>query len=80
MANTLIYKLKHLTGASDALDEIDGNNLFGDELAFIHTIAKGFSVYQLNPASGQAESSPDIICPKYNAGNKRWELLSWGGN
>lgn len=76
-ADTLVYKRTVLTGGtSDALDGIDGNNLFGGELAFVHTAAKLLYTYQLNATSGQSESSPDIIAPDSNAGAKRWELLT----
>lgn len=77
MANTLIYKKTSLTGGgTDDLDGVDGNNLFGGELAFVHTATKEFYVYQLNATSAQGESSPDIISPDENAGDKRWELLT----
>lgn len=77
MANLMVYKKTLLSGGtSDALDYIDGNSLVGGELAFVHTAAKELYIYQLNVTSAQAESSPDIIAPDNNAGDKRWELLT----
>jgi len=77
MTNTLIYRSQVLTGgASNAVDGIDGNKLYGGELNIVHTAAKLFYVYQLNATSAQAESVPAIIAPDINPGDKRWELLA----
>jgi hypothetical protein len=77
MANIIVYKKTALTGGtSNSLDGIDGNALFGGELALVHTVAKELYVYQLNPTSAQAASSPSIIAPGANPGNKRWEQLT----
>jgi hypothetical protein len=76
MAN-MVYKKTALTGGTtNALDYIDGNSLNDGDMAIVHTAAKEVYFYQLNASSGQAESSPDIISPDNNAGNKRWELLT----
>jgi hypothetical protein len=77
MTDSLIYKKTELTGGGvNALDAIDGNALFGGEMAFVHTATKQLYIYQLNATSAQEESSPDIISPDDNAGDKRWELLT----
>lgn len=77
MANKIVYVKTELTGGgTNALDAVDGAALSGGELAFVHTAAKEFYVYQLNALSAQEESSPEIIAPDSNAGDKRWELLT----
>ena len=77
MADKIVYQRTERTGGGvDALDGIDGNALFGGELAFVHTSAKELYVYQLNLTSAQAESDPAIISPDVNPGNKRWEQLT----
>ena len=77
MSDTIVYRLQVLVGgAANALDGVDGNNLFGGELAFVHTSTKLFYVYQLNATSAQVESIPSIISPDNNPGDKRWELLA----
>ncbi|MGV8056599.1 MAG: hypothetical protein AB2L12_00990 [Smithellaceae bacterium] len=77
MTDRTIFQCKTITGGdSISLDNIDGNLLFGDELAFVHTSAKTLYIYQLNASSGQTQSVPSIISPINNAGSKRWELLS----
>ncbi|MBU0777465.1 hypothetical protein KKF82_04315, partial [Patescibacteria group bacterium] len=64
-------------GASGSVDSIDGTNLAtGDGLYCI--TSTGFYIYYLNATSGAAESSPDVISPDDNAGNKRWILIFMG--
>ncbi len=64
-----------LTGGIDgSLDNIDGALLSNADKAYVAT-ATAFYVYNLNATSGAAESSPAIISPDRNAGNKRWELV-----
>ena len=60
--------------ASGDLDNIDGTNLASGDGAFVVT-PTALYVYYLNATSGAAESSPDIISPDANAGNKRWILV-----
>ena len=74
MANT--YRCTNLTGgASGALDALDGTDLASGDFAI--TEASG-TVYfhKLDPSSGAAESSPDVISPDTNAGDKRWLLAA----
>lgn len=61
-------------GAAGALDWQDGADLSDGDTAFVIS-ATGFYVYLLDADSGAAESSPEIISPDNNAGNKRWILL-----
>ncbi len=71
---TTAYKKSALTGgAATALDSIDGNSLLDGDFAFVLTGTIQYT-YVLNATSGAAESSPDIISPDSNAGNKRWIL------
>jgi len=70
-----VWAANSLTGgATGALDRIDGNLLSstaGTEIAVVID-ATGPSFYVVNPTSGASESSPDIISPDSNAGDKRW--------
>ena len=69
------YSATSLTGgAAGALDSIDGTNLQDLDYAAVFTADK-FYFYSLDDDSGAAESSPDIISPDANAGNKRWILV-----
>jgi len=60
-------------GGADALDLFDGADLNDDDRAIVSNGGK-FYFYRLEDSSGAAESSPDIISPDSNAGNKRWLL------
>lgn len=72
----MIYRCSALTGGgAGALDAIDGANLVDGDFAIVVS-AGVYSVYELIATSGQAESSPDIIAPDVNAGDKRWLLRS----
>ena len=64
-------------GTSGALDDIDGDDLANGDICYAVT-STDFYVYYLNATSGAGESSPDIISPDDNAGNKRWELIFLG--
>ena len=63
-----------LTGGTDgALDEIDGDDLdalHGHDAEAI--TPAGVYFYTLDPTSGLAESSPDVIAPNVHPGAKRW--------
>lgn len=72
------YYADSLTGGADALDAIDGAGLADRDLAIVGTGAL-FYAYQLDADSAAAESSPDIISPTTNAGDKRWILLQIPG-
>lgn len=67
-----IWPANALTGGgTGALDAIDGNLLSdGDGAVVIAGSAAYF--YSLDATSGAAESSPDIIAPDVNPGDKRW--------
>ncbi len=70
MAN--FYGAISLTGgASGSLDSIDGASLADGDSAFVVT-SSGVYVYFLDVDSAAVESSPDIIAPDANGGDKRW--------
>lgn len=58
-------------GAVGSLDAIDGAELSDGDGAFVVTLT-GCYIYFLDVDSAAAESSPDIISPDANAGDKRW--------
>ncbi|MHB8772955.1 MAG: hypothetical protein ACYC7J_18325 [Syntrophales bacterium] len=66
-------------GGASALDGIDGAGLLDGELAFT-TVSSVLYVHLLDDDSGAAESSPNVISPDTNAGNKRWILQGSYGN
>ena len=74
------YRRLGLTGgASGSLDALDGTALASIDVAIVlHTDDKVY-FYKLDPSSGAAESSPDIISPDTNAGTKRWVLCEVAG-
>ena len=73
MASNFYGAIALIGGAAGALDAIDGTDLATGDGAYVIT-ATGFYIYYLNASSGAAESSPDVISPDDNAGNKRWIL------
>jgi hypothetical protein len=60
-------------GAEGDLDGIDGNYLAEGYTCRVTVLGVAYD-YWLNATSGAAESSPAIISPDTNAGNKRWIL------
>ena len=58
-------------GTTGCLDKIDGANLADQDIAIV-SISTYFYVFVLDEDSGATESSPNIIAPDSNAGNKRW--------
>ena len=58
-------------GTAGCLDAINGAILNDGDKAFVLT-ATQFYFYTLDADSAAAESSPDIISPDTNAGDKRW--------
>ena len=74
MATSTYGKAALTGGASNALDAIDGSVLVDGDRALVITSSDIIYYYRLNATSGAAESSPDIISPDNNAGNKRWIL------
>lgn len=78
MADVTVYKKTALTGnTASSLDGIDGGGLLDGDMAFV-TVSDVLYVYILDDDSGAAESSPDVISPDTNPGNKRWLLQSAG--
>ena len=68
------YKFSALAGGgAGALDSQDGATLNDGDVAIV-TASGSLYVYQLDAASGAAESIPDVIAPDTNAGDKRWVL------
>jgi len=69
-----VYKKTALTGGgASALDGINGTGLLDGDLAFV-MLSNVLYVYILDADSAAAESSPTVISPDANAGNKRWIL------
>jgi len=70
------YSATSLTGGgSGALDSIDGTSLTDLDSCIVFTLATVY-VYSLDDDSAASESSPDVISPDANAGNKRWILVA----
>ena len=62
-------------GTDDALDSIPGSGLTGTDCALVIIPSTGIAyLYLCVIDDGSAESSPDIISPDVNAGDKRWIL------
>jgi hypothetical protein len=75
MAN-FVYGAIGLIGGSDGfLDKIDGSSLSDGDSAIVVDSNYAY-IYRLNATSAAAESSPNIISPDTNAGDKRWILKS----
>jgi hypothetical protein len=73
------YPANAITGGSDgALDALDGAALNDGDIALVAVTGDKLYCYYLDEDSGEAESSPDIISPDSNAGDKRWILLFQG--
>ncbi len=68
-----VYLRTALTGGGLALDGIDGSLLGDADVAFVMYSSVTY-FYLLDADLGGAESSPDIIAPDTNPGNKRWVL------
>lgn len=72
----MLFHFTALTGGQDgALDGVDGTPLRDMDRAFC-IVGGAFSVYYLDADSGLTESSPSIISPDTNAGQKRWILCT----
>lgn len=74
------YPYVALTGGGDgALDSLDGSLLKnGDFAVVVLPTSNTTYIYTLDEDSGAAESSPDVIAPDANAGDKRWVLTTYG--
>lgn len=75
MANNFYCRTALAGGGSGALDAIDGAGLNDLDFAII-SILNNVYIYTLDDDSAAAESSPDVIKPDANAGDKRWILQS----
>lgn len=76
MANNAYWVTSLTGGGAGALDAIDGDDLTGDDVALaFDTTNKILRPYFLDANSGATESSPDVIAPDSNAGDKRWILI-----
>lgn len=76
MAKILYWATSLTGGGTGALDSIvDGDDLADLDGAVVIT-ASNIYTYSLDADSGLTESSPDIISPDANAGDKRWILTS----
>jgi len=73
MANNFFGATSLTGGGTGALDAIDGTDLADLDAAFVVTLSYIY-FYSLDVDSAAAESSPDVISPDTNAGNKRWIL------
>ena len=71
----LFIKYALTGGGNDALDGIDGNNIYNGDLAWVINNQTHY-FYILDNDSGATESSPNTIKPDSNAGDKRWVLLT----
>ena len=71
--NTAYYKQLLTGGSGAALDGINGTSLSNLDIAYV-MVSNILYVYQLDSTSGGAESSPDVIAPDTNPGDKRWLL------
>jgi len=60
-------------GTAGCLDAINGATLVDGDKAFVVTTTQMY-VYNMDASSATAESSPTVISPDSNAGDKRWEL------
>ena len=80
MADYIYYPAIGLTGGTDSdLDGYDGGDLNDKDVALVVTDT-AFYHYSLDEDSAASESSPDVIKPDDNAGDKRWILVGVGGS
>jgi len=69
----MYYRIGLTGGGSNDLDGIDGATL-ADKDGAIAFDSGYFYFYSLDVDSGSSESSPDVISPDINPGDKRWVL------
>ena len=72
---TYFFKTALTGGTAASLDGIDGDELTDGDFA-LAMVAGVFYPYLLNDDAGGVESSPTLITPDDNAGDKRWILQS----
>jgi len=78
--SSYIYAATILTGgAAGALDKIDGTALADGDGAIVIVSGGSCYFYVLNATSAAAESSPAIIAPDTNGGDKRWIQVGVSG-
>lgn len=77
MANKIYGFIALTGGGTGALDraEIDGDDLVDKDIA-IGVVTDTLYAYILDADSAAAESSPNVISPDTNAGDKRWILIA----
>ena len=75
MANYIYGAVALIGGGTGSLDSIDGTDLAENDAAIVFTDSATY-IYTLDESSGGSESSPDLIEPDANSGNKRWILVS----
>ena len=73
MAKTAYERILLIGGGATALDGIDGAGLLDGDFAFVFVSGVQYN-YILDAALGGIESSPTIITPDTNPGDKRWKL------
>ena len=69
------YTFSSLNSGAGSIKYKDGADLANGDMAIVGGDGLG-SFYELNATSAAAESSPNILAPTTNAGNKRWILKS----
>jgi len=75
MANYIYGAVALIGGGTGSLDSIDGTDLAENDAAIVFTDSATY-IYTLDESSGGTESSPELITPDTNEGNKRWVLVS----
>lgn len=70
---TVYIKTALVGGTTNAVDGIDGDDLLDGDVCHAYVSDVAYQ-YVLDDDSGAAESSPDILAPDSNPGNKRWIL------
>jgi len=74
MSTRTVYIKTALTGGTtDAVDGIDGDTLLDGDVCHVYVSNVAYQ-YILDDDSGATESSPDVIAPDLNPGDKRWIL------
>jgi hypothetical protein len=74
MSTRTVYIKTALTGGTTAaVDGIDGDDLLDGDVCHAYVSGVAYQ-YVLDDDSGATESSPDVIAPDLNAGDKRWIL------
>ena len=74
MANNIYGAISLIGGAAGSLDSIDGTGLADKDVALVVVQDDAVYHYVLDADSALAESSPQIVTPNANAGDKRWIL------